>query len=86
MGQKKNRRGKCSVPLHYPPRPLVVNALAASISARPRLAVVRIPSAGLQVKGCALMILRALLGLGTGKGVQHDRRQPRLCCQLYPTD
>ena len=74
------------MPLHYPPRPLVVNALAAGISARPRLAIVRIPFAGLQAKKSALMTLRALLGLGTVKGVQHDRRQPRRCCQLYPTD
>ena len=85
MGQKKYRRGKCSVPLHYPPRPLVVNVLAAGTSARPRLAVIRIPSGGLQAKRCALMILRALLALATAKGVQHDRRQPRRCCQFYST-
>lgn len=85
MGQKKNRRGKCSVPPHYPARLSVVNALATDTSARQRLAVIRIPSAGLQAKRCALMILRALLGLGTDKGVQHDRRQPRHCCQFYST-
>ena len=63
---------------------LVVNAQAARTFVLHRLASALILFAGLQAKRCALMILRALLGLGTVKGVQHDRRQSRRCCQLYP--
>ena len=85
MGLQKYRRGKCSVPPHYLPRRLVVNALAAGTSALPRLAITRILLAGPRIKRRLLMTLRALLYLGTVTGVQHDRRPPRRCCQFYPT-